>query len=81
MRTLAGALGEGAGCAAGADAVAGAAAVAAGGAGSACAVPLVSSFGPVGVVAFARLHTDADETANEGVSFEETLGILFLEGE
>ena len=34
----------------------------AGGAGSACVVPLVSSFGPVGVVAFARLHTDADET-------------------
>lgn len=34
----------------------------AGGAASACVVPLVSGFGPVGVVAFARLHTDADDT-------------------
>jgi len=33
----------------------------AGGAGSACVVPLVSSSGRVGVVAFARLRTDADE--------------------
>jgi len=32
------------------------------GAASACVVPLVSSFGPVGVVAFARSHTDEDET-------------------
>ena len=38
------------------------AALQAGGAGSACIVPLVSGFGAVGVVAFARLHTDADET-------------------
>jgi hypothetical protein len=26
-------------------------------------------------------HTDADETANEGVSFEQTLGVLLVEGE
>ena len=26
-------------------------------------------------------HTDADETANEGVAFEETLGVLFIESE
>ena len=38
------------------------AALQAGGAGSACVVPLVSGFGPVGLVAFARLHADADET-------------------
>ncbi len=37
------------------------AALRAGGAGSACVVPLVSGFGPVGLVAFARLHADADE--------------------
>jgi formate hydrogenlyase transcriptional activator len=34
----------------------------AGGAGSACVVPLASGFGPVGVVAFARLHANAIET-------------------
>ena len=26
-------------------------------------------------------HTDADQTANEGISFEETLGVLLVEGE
>jgi hypothetical protein len=26
-------------------------------------------------------HTDTDETANEGISFEETLGILLVKGE
>ena len=26
-------------------------------------------------------HTDTHETANEGIAFEETLGVLFLEGE
>ena len=26
-------------------------------------------------------HTDTDETANEGVAFEQTLGILLVEGE
>jgi len=26
-------------------------------------------------------HTDTDETANEGVTFEETLGVLLVEGE
>lgn len=26
-------------------------------------------------------HADADETSNEGVAFEETLGVLFVEGE
>ena len=26
-------------------------------------------------------HTDADETANEGIAFEETLGVLLVEGE
>jgi hypothetical protein len=26
-------------------------------------------------------HTDADETANEGIAFEETLGILLVESE
>jgi hypothetical protein len=26
-------------------------------------------------------HTDANETANEGIAFEETLGVLFFEGE
>jgi hypothetical protein len=26
-------------------------------------------------------HTDTDETSNEGVAFEETLGILFIERE
>jgi hypothetical protein len=26
-------------------------------------------------------HTDTDETANEGIAFEETLGVLFVEGE
>jgi len=25
-------------------------------------------------------HTDADQTANEGISFEETLGVLLVEG-
>ena len=25
-------------------------------------------------------HTDTDETANEGISFEETLGVLLVEG-
>ena len=26
-------------------------------------------------------HTDTHETANEGIAFEETLGVLFVEGE
>jgi hypothetical protein len=26
-------------------------------------------------------HTDSDETSNEGVAFEETLGVLFVEGQ
>lgn len=26
-------------------------------------------------------HTDADEAANEGIAFEETLGVLLVEGE
>ena len=26
-------------------------------------------------------HTDAHETANQGISFEETLGVLLVEGE
>lgn len=26
-------------------------------------------------------HTDADKTANEGISFEQTLGVLLVEGE
>jgi hypothetical protein len=26
-------------------------------------------------------HTDSDETTNEGIAFEETLGVLFVEGE
>ena len=25
-------------------------------------------------------HTDTDETANEGIAFEETLGVLLIEG-
>jgi formate hydrogenlyase transcriptional activator len=45
-----------------------------GGAGSACVVPLVSSFGPVGVVAFARLHTDADETPTWNLPFLQLVG-------
>ena len=26
-------------------------------------------------------HTDTDQTANEGIAFEETLGVLLVEGE
>lgn len=26
-------------------------------------------------------HTDTDETSNQGIAFEETLGVLFVEGE